>query len=173
MYALFFVVNKYWISMIYALLTRNFVVRIYALFPQIFLDWKAKSADIFTFWMYVSTINTIVLVLIETNGTIYPLIRPLKKLRKLKLLKPLRPMNEYDAIETYETYEKICIKVLIETCFSSYLERILRLRNIRMIRGMRPVHKKYWGNWERLTDIMKYWGMLGYSCIQILLSGYF
>ena len=42
----------YWISMIYALLTQNFVVRIYALFPQIFLDWKAKSADIFTFWMY-------------------------------------------------------------------------------------------------------------------------
>ena len=38
--------------MIYALLTRNFVVRIYALFPQIILDWKAKSADIFTFWMY-------------------------------------------------------------------------------------------------------------------------
>ena len=28
------------------------VVRIYALFPQIFLEWKAKSADIFTFWMY-------------------------------------------------------------------------------------------------------------------------
>ena len=39
--------------MIYAVLTQNFVVRIYALIPQIFLDWKAKSADIFTFWMYV------------------------------------------------------------------------------------------------------------------------
>ena len=51
MYALFRK-RKYWNSMIYALLTRNFVVRIYALFPQIFLDWKAKSADIFTFWMY-------------------------------------------------------------------------------------------------------------------------
>ena len=38
--------------MIYALLTRNFVMRIYALFPQIMLKWKAKSADIFTFWMY-------------------------------------------------------------------------------------------------------------------------
>ena len=38
--------------MIYELLTQNFVVRIYALFPQIILDWKAKSADIFTFWMY-------------------------------------------------------------------------------------------------------------------------
>ena len=51
MYALF-LNSKYGISIIYALLTRNFVVRIYALFPQIFLDWKAKSADIFTFWMY-------------------------------------------------------------------------------------------------------------------------
>ena len=51
MYALFRK-RKYWNSMIYALLTRNFVVRIYAIFPQIFLDWKAKSSDIFTFWMY-------------------------------------------------------------------------------------------------------------------------
>ena len=42
----------YWISMIYALLTWNFVVRIYALFPQIFLDWKVKSADFFTYRMY-------------------------------------------------------------------------------------------------------------------------
>ena len=38
------------------LLTRNFVVRIYALFPQIFLDWKAKCADIFTYWMYLLTL---------------------------------------------------------------------------------------------------------------------
>ena len=55
----FFGVNKYWISMIYALLTRNFVVRTYALFLQIFLDWKAKSADIFTFWMYVAMMMTL------------------------------------------------------------------------------------------------------------------
>ena len=38
--------------MIYAFLTQHFVVRIYALFPQIILDWKAKSADIFTFLMH-------------------------------------------------------------------------------------------------------------------------
>ena len=31
---------------------RTFVARIYGFFPQIFLIWKAKSADIFTFWMY-------------------------------------------------------------------------------------------------------------------------
>ena len=56
----FFWNKRYGISMIYALLTQNFVVRIHALFPQIFLDWKAKSADIFTSWMYVllSIINT-------------------------------------------------------------------------------------------------------------------
>ena len=47
-----FYVKHYWISKIYALLSQNFVVRIYALFPQIFLDWKVKSADIFTFGMY-------------------------------------------------------------------------------------------------------------------------
>ena len=47
-----FFVKHYWISKIYALLSQNFVVRIYALFLQIFLDWKVKSADIFTFWMY-------------------------------------------------------------------------------------------------------------------------
>ena len=40
------------IFMIYSLLSRNFAVRIYALFPQIFLDWKAKSADFYTFRMY-------------------------------------------------------------------------------------------------------------------------
>ena len=38
--------------MIYALLSQNFVVRIYALFPQIFLYWKAESADVILFWMY-------------------------------------------------------------------------------------------------------------------------
>ena len=47
-----FFVKHYWISKIYALLSQNFVVRIYALFLQIFLDWKVKSADIFTFWTY-------------------------------------------------------------------------------------------------------------------------
>ena len=40
------------IFMIYSLLSRNFAVRIYALYPQIFLDWKAKSADFYTFRMY-------------------------------------------------------------------------------------------------------------------------
>ena len=44
--------NKYWISMIFALLSQNSVVRIHALFPPIFLVWKAKSADISPFWMY-------------------------------------------------------------------------------------------------------------------------
>ena len=41
------------IFMIYALLSRNFDVRIYALFPQIFGNWKVDSADLFTFRMYV------------------------------------------------------------------------------------------------------------------------
>ena len=41
------------IFMIYALLSRNFAVRIYALFPQIFGNWKVDSADFFTFRMYV------------------------------------------------------------------------------------------------------------------------
>ena len=40
------------IFMIYALLSRNFDVRIYALFPQIFGNWKVGSADFFTFRMY-------------------------------------------------------------------------------------------------------------------------
>ena len=40
------------IFMIYALLSRNFDVRIYALFPQIFGNWKVDSADFFTFRMY-------------------------------------------------------------------------------------------------------------------------
>ena len=48
----FFCNKRYGMSMIYALLTRNFVVRIYALFPQICMDWKTKSAESFTFWMY-------------------------------------------------------------------------------------------------------------------------
>ena len=39
--------------MIYALLSRNFAVRIYALFPQIFGNWKVESADFFSFRMYV------------------------------------------------------------------------------------------------------------------------
>ena len=38
--------------MIYALLSRNFVVEIYALFPQNILDWGADSANFFAFWMY-------------------------------------------------------------------------------------------------------------------------
>ena len=40
------------IFMIYALLSRNFDVGIYALFPQIFGNWKVDSADFFTFRMY-------------------------------------------------------------------------------------------------------------------------
>ena len=38
--------------MIYALLSQNFVVEIYALFPQNILDWGADSANFFAFWMY-------------------------------------------------------------------------------------------------------------------------
>ena len=38
--------------LIYALLPQNFVVAIYALFQQIFWDWKVESADFFTFRMY-------------------------------------------------------------------------------------------------------------------------
>ena len=41
--------------LIYALLSQNFVVAIYALFPQIFLDWKAESADFFAFRMYAES----------------------------------------------------------------------------------------------------------------------
>ena len=44
------------IFMIYALLSQNFAVRIYALFPQIFGDWNVESADFFTFRMYGSMI---------------------------------------------------------------------------------------------------------------------
>ena len=43
------------ILIIYALLTRNVGVKINALFPQIFLGWRANSADLFTFRMYVVT----------------------------------------------------------------------------------------------------------------------
>ena len=45
------------IFMIYALLSRNFAVRIYALFPQIFGDWKVESADFFTFRMYAEGVQ--------------------------------------------------------------------------------------------------------------------
>ena len=38
--------------LIYALLSRNFIVAFYARFPQIFWDWKADSADFCTFRMY-------------------------------------------------------------------------------------------------------------------------
>ena len=38
--------------LIYALLSRNFYVEIYALFPQIFCDWKADSANFCAFRMY-------------------------------------------------------------------------------------------------------------------------
>ena len=38
--------------MIYALLSQNFVVEIYALFPQNILDWGADSTNFFAFWMY-------------------------------------------------------------------------------------------------------------------------
>ena len=32
-------------------------LRIYALFPQILLDWKAESADFILFWMYALTLH--------------------------------------------------------------------------------------------------------------------
>ena len=38
--------------MIYALLSQDFDVEIYALFPQNFCDWKADSANFFAFRMY-------------------------------------------------------------------------------------------------------------------------
>ena len=38
--------------LIKALLSQNVVVAIYALFPQIFWDWKVESADFFAFRMY-------------------------------------------------------------------------------------------------------------------------
>ena len=41
---------------IYALLSRGFDVEIHALFPQIFCDWKADSANFFAFRMYVWSI---------------------------------------------------------------------------------------------------------------------
>ena len=40
------------IWMIYVPLSQNIVVKIYALFPQMFWDWKADSANFFTFRMY-------------------------------------------------------------------------------------------------------------------------
>ena len=45
-------VKNHWIWLIYALLSRSFVVRIYALFPRIFLAWKTESANFFAFWVY-------------------------------------------------------------------------------------------------------------------------
>ena len=42
--------------MIYALLLQNFVVKIYALFPQNILYLGAHSANFFAFWMYDSNI---------------------------------------------------------------------------------------------------------------------
>ena len=50
------------IFMIYALLSRNFDVRIYALFPQIFGNWKVDSADFFTFRMYDYCIQCILYI---------------------------------------------------------------------------------------------------------------
>ena len=41
------------ILMIYAPLSQNIAVKISALFPQMFWDWKADSANFFTFRMYV------------------------------------------------------------------------------------------------------------------------
>ena len=49
------------IFMIYALLSRNFDVRIYALFPQIFGNWKVDSADFFTFRMYAKELGFVIL----------------------------------------------------------------------------------------------------------------
>ena len=45
------------IFMIYALLSQNFDVRIYALFPQIFGNWIVDSADFFTFRMYAWVVD--------------------------------------------------------------------------------------------------------------------
>ena len=59
------------IFIIYALLSQNFAVRIYALFRQIFGNWKVESADFFTFRMYVATLvsesETSRLVYLEHN----------------------------------------------------------------------------------------------------------
>ena len=38
--------------MIYARLSQNFVLEIYALSPQNISDWEADSANFFAFWMY-------------------------------------------------------------------------------------------------------------------------
>ena len=43
------------ILLIFAFVLQNFIVAIYALFPQIFWDWKAESANFCTFRMYVSS----------------------------------------------------------------------------------------------------------------------
>ena len=42
--------SDFWL--IYALMSQNVVVAIYALFPQFFWDWKKESAGLFTFRMY-------------------------------------------------------------------------------------------------------------------------
>ena len=43
--------------LIYVILSRNFYVEIYALFLQIFCDWKADSANFYTFRMYASVLS--------------------------------------------------------------------------------------------------------------------
>ena len=44
--------HVYEIWLIYALLSQNFIVAIYALFPQIIWGWKVESADVYVFRMY-------------------------------------------------------------------------------------------------------------------------
>ena len=45
--------------MIYAPLSQNIVVKIYALFPQMFWDWKVDSAAFFTFRMYEQQVDEV------------------------------------------------------------------------------------------------------------------
>ena len=49
--------SDFWLN--YALLSQNVVVAIYAIFPQIFWDWKVKSADFYTFRMYASPMHVV------------------------------------------------------------------------------------------------------------------
>ena len=46
--------HVYEILLIYALLSQNFIVAIYALFPQIIWGWKVESADFCIFRMYAT-----------------------------------------------------------------------------------------------------------------------
>ena len=54
--------------MIYAPLSQNIVLKIYALFPQMLWDWKADSANFSTFRMYGLTVSKSIKVIVKLQA---------------------------------------------------------------------------------------------------------